>query len=360
MEHYISWEVLAKYFAGELSERKEDEMERWIKADPGRERAVQKLYEVWNESGDLPYELDVEESWDLLSENMDKLDRKIESTNRVLSNKQDSRSGLYSYKTGRKIHQMMVTAVAAAVLIIAGLFAYSNYGVTNEEPVELGRMELVAQDGERATYLLNDGSKIVLHAGSRLEVPLQFNNDKRELFLVGEAYFEVNHNPEKPFIVHSEGAYTRVLGTKFLVQSWPDASDQIEVVVTEGKVALGSSKTDDRFSGNEAIIEANQKGVLSGDKTAVISGADMEWYMGWTRGQLKFDNRSFEEIIPKLERWYNLDITLEDKELGNLKLTAEIDYSQPMSEVLKGIAMTLDLEVQKTGRVITYRPEMEE
>ena len=245
-------------------------------------------------------------------------------------------------------------SAAAAVLLIVGLYSYYGSSGTSEE-ADIGIRELVAKKGERATYVLNDSTRIMLHAGSRLEVPLNFNIDQRELYLEGEAYFEVTHDPDKPFIVRSREAYTRVLGTKFLVQAWSGKDDHLEVVVSEGKVAFGNNSSGDTDKSEEAVVSRNQKGVLSGKETPVVTdNVDLEWYLGWTQDRLFFDNRPLSEIIPRLERWYDIDIQTANNKIASKKLTAEIDVSQSMGEVMRNMALSLDLHIEKDGRTVRF------
>ncbi len=358
MDQQISWEQLAKYFADELNRETHSKIASWIKADPQREAKVNKLYDIWQESGELPYQLDEDAAWKSLSQNMDKLDNAPINVRRQNSGAAGRVRFLHEKKNRTADHtarRVMMTA-AAAILLVVGLFAY--YGSLNNsgEP-DIGIRELVAGKGERATYVLNDSTRIMLHAGSRLEVPLNFNIDRREIYLEGEAYFEVTHDPAKPFIVRSRDAYTQVLGTKFLVQAWSEKKDddRIEVVVSEGKVALGNNSSGDTGTTHEAIVTRNQKGVLSGrEGPSVTDNVDLEWYLGWTEDRMFFDNRPLSEIIPRLERWYDVDIKAADQQIISEKLTAEVDVSQSMGEVMRNIALSLDLKVEKEGRVVTF------
>lgn len=362
MKQNMPWEQLARYFAGELTREESQKMESWIKANPEREQQVQKLYHIWKESGSIPYKLNVDEAWQTLSGNMDKLDQKEQQAGNILTGSarfertaRPSKSNNKNIRRSGRIARRMFIAVAATILLAAGLFTYFNYEFEGNQTAEVARKELSAGEGERATYVLNDGSRVILHAGSRLEVPVHYNAGNRELFLEGEAYFEVTHDPATPFIVHSGHAYTQVLGTKFLVQAWDDAGGGVEVVVAEGKVAFGDSRSPDPAK-KEIILTQHQKGTLTGDEEPVrTDNVDLDWYLGWTQGRLVFNNRPFSEIIPRLERWYALDIQTEDERIDTKRLTAEIDYSQPMGEVLKGIALSLDLEFEKEGRRVTFR-----
>jgi transmembrane sensor len=141
-------------------------------------------------------------------------------------------------------------------------------------------------------------------------------------FLEGEAYFETVHDPEKPFIVHSQDTFTRVLGTRFLVQAWSGEERNVEVIVSEGKVLFGDSKGDDRGEEKETFITQNQRAVLSGDSGPVVSDiTDLDWYLGWTEGRLVFENRPLSEVLPKLERWYDITIEVAEESITSQKLT---------------------------------------
>ncbi|SHG40995.1 FecR family protein [Fodinibius roseus] len=358
MDQQISWKLLARYFAGELNREKHAEITSWIKADPKREAQVDKLYKIWRESGELPYRVDEEAAWKSLSRDMDELDNAPYNVRQQNGGAESKISVLHKITNRSADHtaRRVIMTAAAAILLVVGLFAY--YGSLNKsgEP-DIGIRELVAGEGERGTYILNDSTRIILHAGSRLEIPLNFNISKRELYLEGEAYFEVTHNPDKPFVVRSRNAYTRVLGTKFLVQAWSekDDVDRVEVVVSEGKVAFGNNSTDDTAKPEEAIVSRNQKGVLSGsDRPVVTDNADLEWYLGWTEDRMVFDNRPLSDIIPRLERWYDVTITTADQQIASKTLTAEIDVSQSMGEVMRNIALSLDLNMEREDRVVRF------
>jgi len=369
MHQKIPWEKLAKYFAGELTEQESKQMKSWIKENRRREKQVHYLFEIWKESGVLPFQSDVDKAWERLSKNMDSLEKENTNTFSIPVSGQKREQWLHHFKNQRRVNKKTGSAfrrtalLAASVLIAltAGLFAHQYYVETQQADMmkEIGMEELTTREGEKAKYTLNDGSKIILHAGSRIKIPLSYNKINRELHLEeGEAYFEVTHDPEKPFIVRSGEAYTRVLGTKFLVQAWPDVIDNnIEVVVEEGKVAFGKDQKKTASNQDEVVITRNQKGILRGEGGPRVNNiTDMNWYVGWVEGRLRFEDRKLSEILPRLEHWYAVKIVTEDETIDEKKLTAEIDYSQPMMEVLKGIALSLDLTtIEKKERVVTFR-----
>lgn len=361
----MPWKLLARYFAGELMGEELQEMERWINTDAERKDQVEKLYILWKESEKLPYTLDVDRAWNSLSFNLERMDRKAEKLRKISQDNYKVIPTLknYSYKTDRIskpgliARRVALLAATIAIIATAGYFSHFIHQSSLEiSTADVSYRVLETQNGERASYNLSDGSKVFLHAGSKLQVPENFNDDSRELTLEGEAYFEVSHNPEKPFIVQSEFSYTQVIGTKFLVHAWPDESRDVEVVVSEGKVLLGDSRYQKSQNKKEAYISKNQKGVLTAESDLVVTEEnDIQWYMGWTEGRLIFNNREFQDVLPKLERWYDIDIQISDMDILKKKITAEIDYSLPMTDVLQGMALSLDLKIERTGRVFRFK-----
>lgn len=364
MDHKIPWEKLAKYFAGELTKEETKKMEIWIKADSKREEQVDFMYKIWVESGRLPYEVNIDDAWKTLEHNMDRMDKTPEMVNHKFSvdgyphkDQPVAKTGKATKYPGRQLRHISLVAASILILLIAGLLTYQNHQALQkaEHAEEIAKKVLSTKNGERAVYTLNDGSKVILHAGSKVEVPLNFNTNNREIYLEGEAYFEVTPNPEAPFIVHSGEAYTRVLGTKFLVKAWPDEYKNIEVIVEEGRVALGENQPSSSDL-QEVTISQNQKGLLTDDfNLAVSEVTNLDWHLGWIEGRLVFEDRQLGEILPLIERWYSVDINVEESMIEERKLTAEIDYTQPMMEVLKGIALSLDLQFSKEGQTITFR-----
>lgn len=365
MNHNFPWEKLAKYFAGELTTEETKKMKLWIEFDPEREEQINFIYEIWAESGSLPYQVDIDKAWKNLEYNIAQLDNSPQTEtvsvteNNVRHKTQSSRtSGQAAKKPDSHARRIAMVAATILLMLSTGLFTYIyHFELHQPESAEtIAKKILATNDGERAVYSLSDGSKVILHAGSRIEIPLNFNTNHRELFLEGEAYFDVVHNPDTPFIVHSGEAYTKVLGTKFLVRAWPDKINNIEVIVEEGKVALGDTQQLSLSDQKEVIITKNQKGILAnGLNLSVSEVTNLHWHLGWIEGRLVFEDRHLSEILPLIERWYAVEIKVEDSVILERKLTAEIDYTQPMMEVLKGIALSLDLKLYRDEQTITFQ-----
>lgn len=366
MDHNMPWGKLAKYFAGELTREEVKNMEIWIKADSKREEHVDFIYKIWVESGRIPYEINIDDAWRTLEHNMDRMDKKPETVNQKIivdgysnGDQSQSKNDKAIENPGRQLRRVALVAASILILLTAGLLTYQNHNALQQanHAEEIAMKVLTTKSGERAVYTLSDGSKIVLHAGSKVEIPLNFNRNNREIYLEGQAYFDVTPNPDVPFVVHSGDAYTRVLGTKFLVSAWPGEFSNIEVIVEEGSVSLGGNLVQSSPVQQEVTISKNQKGMLADDFSLTVSEVtNLHWYMGWIEGRLVFEDRKLNEIIPLIERWYAVNIIAEDDGIKDRKLTAEIDYNQPMMEVLKGVALSLDLQFSKDGQTIIFSP----
>jgi len=358
----LPWDKLAQYFAGELTGEEKRTLETWIKADPERTKHVEKIYEIWKESESFPYYLNTDEAWKKLSFSMDEMD--LVKTGRTVASKRDA--NLYTLPSVKKFRRagfvarrVALTAAAVLIVVTAGLLAL-HYQSAQESGLadEVMNRVIMTSFGERASYILNDGTRVVLHAGSRLEIPENYNKEIRQLYLEGEAYFETVHNPDKPFIVHSKHAYTRVVGTRFLVQAWTESYHKVEVVVSEGKVLFGDRRAiGTSLESREVLIAENQRAVLSENEMPLVTEVEeIDWYLGWTEGRLVFEDRPLREVLPRLERWYNITFQVANEAILAQNITAEIDYSLPMSDVLNGIALTLGLEIERTeNRLYVFR-----
>lgn len=357
MKESINWAQIASYFAGELSDEDKLKMQDWIEEDPVRNQEIELLRKMWEKSGTFPSNLNEEISWNRLAKRIERseigVNSEVEFLPDQLARKDDNR--VVVKRRIRFFRRALLTAAVVVVVFMAGLFSHQfmAFQSTIDDSVAQNRV-FITQDGERATYQLADGSKIILHAGSRLEIPNDYNLTHRELYLEGEAFFETAHNPEKPFIVHSKNSFTRVIGTQFLIQSWPndeESEEVVEVIVSEGRVIFGDNRLSGRESiSREVVLEKNQRGTLRGEMSVVVDEvSDINWYISWKDGVLWFDNRELREVLPKLERWYDITFQITNPEIANRKITAEIDYTLPMSDVLQGMAMSLGLEIVKKG-----------
>ena len=192
-------------------------------------------------------------------------------------------------------------------------------------------LEIVAPVGSRTVVHLSDGSEIHLNFGSKLKYPQKFVGDTREVILSGEGYFNVAHNPEKPFIVKTANLNIKALGTKFNVFAYP-GDEVIATTLVEGKVVIEKATSD----GKEKLIGAMVPGQhvsynINSGKIHSENGK-VEKYIAWKDGMLVFDNEPIDQVAQRLSRMFNVEIQVDDK-LDKYKYTVTF-VDEPLFQIL--------------------------
>ncbi len=161
--------------------------------------------------------------------------------------------------------------------------------------------ELIVPKGGEFTLTLSDGTKVWLNSQSKLKYPVVFSTGSREVYLEGEAYFEVTKKPHHPFRVNAkDGVNIEVLGTSFNVRSYTD-EDWVETVLEEGSVRMNRGK-------DSVILRPGYKAVYQPNENIQVTSVNTELYTAWRHGQYIFTNESVENILKQLSRWYNIEV----------------------------------------------------
>lgn len=236
---------------------------------------------------------------------------------------------------------------AAAILIFAilGIF-YLNLNKTRSiETAELAFKNERTKRGDRKTIVLSDGSKVTINAQSTLSFPEHFEAGRREVYLNGEAFFEVVKNPESPFIVKTRKVETQVLGTSFNVNSYDDLSTASVAVVT-GKVNVKNTK------GSALILTPTEMGLIESEKSEIQKTSfDPDAVTGWKDGMLFFAKSDFNEVFRKIEIWYDVEIIVEGNNLPKGRYSGAFK-NEKLEDVMQGIAFTSGFKFQIKGKQI--------
>ncbi|MCG9793751.1 FecR family protein [Flavobacterium algicola] len=203
--------------------------------------------------------------------------------------------------------------MAASFLIVLGLSSFFLFSTSlfNDREYNTNR-------GEQAKITLSDGTQIWLNAASTLKYPIEFKGDTREVYLTGEAFFDVAKDKAHPFIIHTDKMDTKVVGTSFNVHAYTDQLKQ-EVAVVTGKVNVKSTVTNENI-----YVIPGQKVVLNvhNNKLHAYNGVAKHTVSLWRKNILVFDETPLQEVIATLNRNYNVAIKVENKNLNNLKINA--------------------------------------
>jgi ferric-dicitrate binding protein FerR (iron transport regulator) len=167
--------------------------------------------------------------------------------------------------------------------------------------------------------------------------------EHRKVQLEGEAYFDVRHDPRRPFIVHANDLVAEDLGTEFVVRAYPE-DPYGQVIVRKGRVGIGTT-----------VVTPGYLGRLAADGTPVVESADTVSWFAWTRGQLLFKRTPLRDALPQLSRWYDVQFRLADPSFGDRELSGPIPPRLD-DNFLKALEVTLGLRLTREGRILTFHP----
>lgn len=244
----------------------------------------------------------------------------------------------------------VITAIAAGVLLFLCVgFVISYYLQKTPKQMEIVYHEKIVPLGQKSQIELSDGTVVWLNSGSNLKFPSSFTGNKRELYLEGEAYFDVARDPSKPFIIHTGKVLTRVIGTAFNIKAY--ALSELNVTVARGKVSVA--------------LKDRQLGILTADRCLSYNsntGFSRQYYINaskvrWMYGDLIFDNINMEEVAKILERWYNIKITITDPKVKVYRFTASFLNHENIEQVLRVLSEFTHFNYNQQGRTFTIQAQ---
>lgn len=203
----------------------------------------------------------------------------------------------------------------------------------------------IPQGGEYA-LVLNDGTKVHLNAMSSLRFPVTFETGRREVELVGEAYFEVSKTGQ-PFIVHTKGMQIEVLGTTFNISAYPGEEYQATLVSGSVKVNAGEGKS--------LILKPSQQASLTpGSGDIQVRTVDAAFFTSWVKGKINFKDQRLEDIMKTLSRWYDIEVNYSNEALKNKCFGCYVNRYEKIAPFLELLEATENIHVRINGKTITF------
>ncbi len=213
--------------------------------------------------------------------------------------------------------------------LVSGAILYHFVSTIDQETVY---SEIKVPLGQMSEVTLPDGSNIWLNSGSSIKYSNEFAKGNRDIYLDGEAFFEVTPNKSSPFSLKTKNLEILVTGTSFNVFAYGNEK-QHSIALVDGKVNLLSST-------GKKIKELKQGQLATyteGDNTIVLSRFDKEFYTSWVDGTIVFKMEKLEDIVPKLERWYNINIQIEEPAVKEFRFTGKILKNKPVEQIFKAL-----------------------
>lgn len=235
---------------------------------------------------------------------------------------------------------LRISTVAASILILIGLTNYFSYE-HGFKKVNSQLIEMSNPLGMLSTITLPDGSKVILNAGTTITYPNAFVSKKREVMIAGEAFFEVAHDTEHPFIVKTDHINVEVIGTKFNVKAYEE-DERVEVSLTEGKVGVyieDQAKSSFLDPGQQAYYDKRTKMLT----THMVN---VNHYTSWKDGKYYFRALPLKEIASQLERIFNVRIHITSLKLQNIVLTGDFVRNENLEQILRVIEITADKQLK--------------
>lgn len=250
----------------------------------------------------------------------------------------------------QNFRRLWINVAAAAVVLVVMSVAINSYLYRKNLSPKLTYNEKTIPVKQTGAILLEDGSKVTLNAGSHLRYPEKFDGKTREVYLEGEALFDVAHDANKPFIVHSGQLKTIVLGTTFNISAYPGA-EKMQVTVLSGKVSVQET-----VSKQIATLLPNQRAIFNTRTAQFISNTvnSVSSEMAWQQGRMGFDDASLTEVADQFYRKYGVHIKLDNPQLANCRISIVLS-NDSIDNLLKTITSITNSNYKYHGdEVILY------
>lgn len=239
-------------------------------------------------------------------------------------------------------------AIGIAAALVIGLFIgiYINSVQPTSEPVYYAAH---SPKGSVSEMILPDGTVIFLNADSRIRYAMEGEKGIREVFLTGEAWFDVAKNPKKPFVVHTPFYDVQVAGTQFNIKAY-DNDNEVITTLEEGEVIIQSSEN--LKLAEDIVLKPGEQAVLSkSSKEFVIRNVNTKWFTSWKDNKLIFINTSLKELVVLLERRFGVEVEVTNKEILDLHFDGTIK-NESIIEIMEIMKKALPIDYKIAGQQI--------
>lgn len=318
-ENNLNAELIARCLDKSASEAEKQELLQWINESKENESlyfTMKELYEAgnWNT---LRQEADTIGNWQQLR-------TKIDESNQPAKNKKF-----------RIIHLVKYAAILVLGAVISVMFLKLNSS-KNINPEF--KNQIVTGIGERSQLVLPDGTKVWVNSCSSVSYKYDYGTNSRNVYLEGEAYFKVTKNEELPFIVHTQGAEIKALGTAFNVTAYHN-DVELSAVLLEGSISFKQVGNE-----NAQVIKPGEKITYSkSTQLTNIEEVNAESYVAWSNGETSFEHLKMDEITKRLQRNYHVTFVLQNEKIKNMHFTGTFRNYESLEQILKVISTNTDL-----------------
>ena len=318
----MDYSIINKYLAGEASETEVQEVFQWINSDSENRKEFIEYKKVWvltTKSNQNP-----ETAWNMI----------------------------YPQLTRPKGKQIIINhywMVAAGFLLVFGLGVMMQYIYSQKSQEQfsyVAETQIEVPLGQMSNVVLPDGTTVLLNSGTKLGYSGRFNSGERTVSLEGEAFFDVTKDQAHPFLIKTKLLDFKVYGTSFNIQAYPE-DKEINTTLVEGSLGIIGK------SGNELtrLVPGENATYRDDDRKLLVGKVNMDMYTSWKDGLVTFRNEKLKDIARKIERWYNVEIVIENARLGEEIYMGTILKNKPVDQILEVFALTSSLKYQIVTRI---------
>lgn len=353
MTQHRIWELTAKKLSGEATPRELKELEDLLRNDPELHYSMQTVADIWHQAS-APKD-DAAEAFDRHTARMKAMGIQAIDDNNLDAVIDET---FPEQKAGNK-KRKLVLVMSAVIVLVAGFYLYKSVFSENNAPqiAATDKSEASTRYGSKTKLVLPDGTHVWLNSGSKLTYDKSYGNNKREVVLSGEAYFDVVRNTEKPFIIHANQVNITVLGTAFNVKSYPgDKTTETSLIRGSVEVSI-NNRPSEKFilKPNEKLVVLNEdveskkpeKQAVQQQQEPLVTISHLTYQKkdsaiietSWVENKLIFNDESFHDLAIKMERWYGISIEFHDAKIEQLRFTG-IFENESIQQALKALQIT--------------------
>lgn len=335
-------DIIAKQLSGEATAKEQNEFRTWLGANAQNQEEFRNIA--------LAHQLSKGKvSTDHKSAVLAKIKQKIEA---------DEKKAIIKKSKPATIKRWLSIAASLIVLFSVTTYYFISAPVTSQEIVDSNELVVKTNPaGQKLKVFLPDGSIVWLNSESSISYEKEFNIDYRNVTLHGEAYFEVNKDANRPFVVYSGSLSTTALGTAFNINAFDE--NNITVSLTSGRVNVETTNIEGEYAG--IIINAGEGVVFNAanDSKIGVIKIDLNKVNRWKDGLLELNNASLTQTIEELERWYGVDIFCVNEPIHTWNANGLFD-NEYLDNVLRSLSFSQNFEYEIIGKKVnvTFKKQL--
>lgn len=370
------WELLARKMSGEASPEELRELDEILQKDPHLHFSIRAITELWRNYNTTSTLIESKKAY---AKHLDRM-RQEGMLNDIQNISNDNETVLLKGSRRTPFQSKLRWPLLAFFLIFAGGLTWYFLRLSNTEPVvnvsgKGSNSEVSTKYGSKTRIQLPDGSQVWLNAGSKLNYTNDFGEKNREVQLLGEGFFDVVKNPQKPFIIHTFSIDIKVTGTQFNVKSYPGDKTSETSLVRGSVEVIVRKRPDEKYilKPNEKLVVLNEGDTIRKNIVAakvktrevndpIIAIKKLTYKIGdsisvetaWTYNKLSFEDEAFEEVAKKMERWYDVKFEFRNSKLEEIRMNGSF-INETLPQAMEALKYTNRFRYEIEGKkIIVY------